>query len=223
MGRAHRRDRHPVRRCEPQRAVRRSGAARKQTRSGMPLGHGGVVGGTEYHMASRQGEGRILTLDGGVIGIGDGRRRRVRMRRARRDDRTLFTGLIHVGPEQRPVGRHGEPPPRSSPESIRSFGVDMGRPEDRTPPRLDRKSIDFDARVDEGVFAEERGDQVPVPFSFDTTRPLGQPGPLLVDSHQRSHSRSRSKAHRAKPLFNGQIKGIGPRYCPSLEDKIMRF
>ena len=60
---------------------------------------------------------------------------------------TFLNGLIHVGPEQRPAGRHGEPPSRELAESIRSFGFEMGRLKTGTPPRLDRRSIDFEARV----------------------------------------------------------------------------
>jgi tRNA uridine 5-carboxymethylaminomethyl modification enzyme len=136
---------------------------------------------------------------------------------------TFLNGLIHVGPEQRPAGRHGEPPSRALAESIRSFGFEMGRLKTGTPPRLDRKTIDFDARVGEGVFAEEPGDAVPVPFSFDTTRALrNQVRCWLI--HTNDRVRDLVRTHIAEsPLFNGQIQGIGPRYCPSLEDKIMRF
>jgi tRNA uridine 5-carboxymethylaminomethyl modification enzyme len=136
---------------------------------------------------------------------------------------TFLNGLIHVGPEQRPAGRHGEPPSRELSESIRSFGFEMGRLKTGTPPRLDRKTIDFDARVRDGVFAEEPGDAVPVPFSFDTTRALrNQVRCWLI--HTNDRVRDLVRAHIAQsPLFNGQIQGIGPRYCPSLEDKIMRF
>src|SRR6476469_3918129 len=81
---------------------------------------------------------------------------------------TFLNGLIHVGPEQRPAGRHGEPPSCDLAESIRSFGFEMGRLKTGTPPRLDRKTIDCDARVRQVVFVEEPGDAVPVPFSFDT-------------------------------------------------------
>jgi tRNA uridine 5-carboxymethylaminomethyl modification enzyme len=136
---------------------------------------------------------------------------------------TFLNGLIHVGPEQRPAGRHGEPPSRDLAESIRSFGFEMGRLKTGTPPRLDRKSIDFDAQVRDGVFVEEPGDVVPVPFSFDTTTPLrNQVRCWLIHTNDRIRDLVRSNIERS-PLFNGQIQGIGPRYCPSLEDKIMRF
>ena len=136
---------------------------------------------------------------------------------------TFLNGLIHVGAEQRPAGRHGEPPSRELSESIRSFGFEMGRLKTGTPPRLDRKSIDFDARVRDGVFAEEPGDAIPVPFSFDTTEPLrNQARCWLVHTNDRVRNLVRDNIAQS-PLFNGQIQGIGPRYCPSLEDKIMRF
>jgi tRNA uridine 5-carboxymethylaminomethyl modification enzyme len=136
---------------------------------------------------------------------------------------TFLNGLIHVGPEQRPAGRHGEPPSRELSHSIRSFGFEMGRLKTGTPPRLDRASIDFGARVAEGVFAEEPGDAVPVPFSFDTTSSLrNQVRCWLIHTNDRVRDLVRDNIAQS-PLFNGQIQGIGPRYCPSLEDKIMRF
>ena len=136
---------------------------------------------------------------------------------------TFLNGLIHVGAEQRPAGRHGEPPSRELSESIRSFGFEMGRLKTGTPPRLHRTSIDFDARVREGVFAEEPGDAIPVPFSFDTTEPLrNQVRCWLIHTNDRVRDLVRDNIAQS-PLFNGQIQGIGPRYCPSLEDKIMRF
>ena len=136
---------------------------------------------------------------------------------------TFLNGLVHVGLEQRPAGRHGEPPSRELADSIRSFGFEMGRLKTGTPPRLDRRSIDFAGRVEAGVFVEEAGDPVPVPFSFSTA---GPPRNLarcwLLYTNDRVRDLVRGAIDRS-PLFNGQIKGIGPRYCPSLEDKIMRF
>jgi tRNA uridine 5-carboxymethylaminomethyl modification enzyme len=167
--------------------------------------------------------GRIRTRDGHVAGIameeGDAFECDVLVVTTG----TFLNGLVHVGPEQRPAGRHGEPPSCDLSESIRAFGFEMGRLKTGTPPRLDRKSIDFDARVREGVFAEEPGDNVPVPFSFDTTEPLrNRVRCWLIHTNNRVRDLVRSNISRS-PLFNGQIQGIGPRYCPSLEDKIMRF
>src|SRR5687767_320350 len=136
---------------------------------------------------------------------------------------TFLNGLIHVGDEQRPAGRHGEPPSRALAESIRSCGFTMGRLKTGTPPRLHRRSIDFDACVTRGLFVEERGDDVPVPFSFETaTRLSNRARCWLLYTNDRVSDLVRGSIGKS-PLYNGQISGIGPRYCPSLEDKIMRF
>ena len=130
---------------------------------------------------------------------------------------TFLNGLVHIGPEQRPSGRAGEPPSRDLAESIKSIGFTWGRLKTGTPPRLDRKSIDFSA------FAVERGDDPPVPFSFTTERiNRDQIHCYLLHTTDRVHDLVRDHIG-ASPLFNGQISGIGPRYCPSLEDKVMRF
>ena len=136
---------------------------------------------------------------------------------------TFLNGLIHVGREQRPAGRHGEPPSRALAESIRGLGFETGRLKTGTPPRLDRKSIDFAACVGSGVFVEESGDQNPVAFSYRTDRRLeNRAGCWLLHTSERVRTLVRDHIDQS-PLFNGQIRGIGPRYCPSLEDKIMRF
>ena len=136
---------------------------------------------------------------------------------------TFLNGLIHVGDEQRPAGRHGEPPSHRLAESIRSRGFAMGRLKTGTPPRLHRNSIDFDACVNAGLFVEERGDDVPVPFSFETaTRLSNRARCWLLYTNDRVSDLVRGSIGKS-PLYNGQISGIGPRYCPSLEDKIMRF
>ena len=136
---------------------------------------------------------------------------------------TFLNGLIHVGPEQRPAGRHGEPPSCELAESIKSLGFEAGRLKTGTPPRLHRDSIDFAGAVQAGVFTEEAGDASPVPFSFSTATPLrNQIRCWLLHTNERVRELVRGNIDRS-PLYNGQIQGIGPRYCPSLEDKIMRF
>ena len=136
---------------------------------------------------------------------------------------TFLNGLIHVGLEQRPAGRHGEPPSRSLAESLRSRGFECGRLKTGTPPRLHRDSIDFDRAVTNGIFAQEAGDAEPTAFSFLTGERLrNQVSCWLTHTPPRVHELVRRHIDQS-PLFNGQIHGIGPRYCPSLEDKIMRF
>ena len=130
---------------------------------------------------------------------------------------TFLNGLVHVGTDQRPSGRAGEPPSRDLAESLKSFGFSWGRLKTGTPPRLHRRSIDFSR------FQEERGDLPPVPFSFLTTAiERDQISCYLVHTSEHVHALVREHIHES-PLYNGQIAGIGPRYCPSLEDKIMRF
>jgi tRNA uridine 5-carboxymethylaminomethyl modification enzyme len=167
--------------------------------------------------------GRLLTIGGRVAGVsmedGDAHTASAVIVTTG----TFLNGLIHIGREQRPAGRHGEPPSRDLAESIRSFGFEMGRLKTGTPPRLDRNSIDFDGGAARGDFVEEKGDTDPVPFSFTTTRSLrNRASCWLLHTNDRVRDLVRGAIHQS-PLFNGQIQGIGPRYCPSLEDKIMRF
>jgi tRNA uridine 5-carboxymethylaminomethyl modification enzyme len=161
--------------------------------------------------------GRVLVQDGAVVGLefedGDA----VGCRALVVTTGTFLNGLVHIGDEQRPAGRAGEPPTHALAESLRAFGFEMGRLKTGTPPRLDRRSIDFSR------FPEERGDDPIVPFSFLTPEgPRHQIACHIVHTNDAVRDLVRSNVHRS-PLFNGQISGIGPRYCPSLEDKIVRF
>ena len=136
---------------------------------------------------------------------------------------TFLNGVIHEGSEQRPAGRHGEPPSSGLAASIRALGFEVGRLKTGTPPRLDRRSIDFAAHVQSGTFVEERGDAQPTPFSYRTRRALrNQISCWLLHTNDRVRDLVRENIEES-PLYNGQIRGTGPRYCPSLEDKIMRF
>lgn len=130
---------------------------------------------------------------------------------------TFLNGLVHVGDRRTPAGRAGEPPSQRLAESLKGLGLPWGRLKTGTPPRLDRGSIDFSR------FEEARGDEEPVPFSFLTGR-IERPQIVCHRLHttERVHDVVRAAIDRS-PLYNGQIEGIGPRYCPSLEDKVMRF
>ena len=130
---------------------------------------------------------------------------------------TFLNGIIHIGPEQHAAGRVGEPPARALAESLKALNFRWGRLKTGTPPRVHRSSIDFTQ------LSIERGDQDPVPFSFMTKSLEGnQINCYLAHTNERVHSLVRQNLNKS-PLFNGQIQGIGPRYCPSLEDKIVRF
>ena len=130
---------------------------------------------------------------------------------------TFLNGLVHVGATRTPSGRAGEPPSRHLAESLKELGLPWGRLKTGTPPRLHRRSIDF-KRLEEAF-----GDEVPVPFSFMTSG-IDRRQIVCHQMHttEQVHEIVRANIHRS-PLYNGQIEGIGPRYCPSLEDKVMRF
>src|SRR5690348_753253 len=115
--------------------------------------------------------GRILVEHGRVAGLAMEDGDRIECQALVITTGTFLNGLIHIGPEQRPAGRHGEPPSGELAESIRGIGFEMGRLKTGTPPRLHRASIDFDACVTDGTFLAETGDRSPVPFSFTTLEP----------------------------------------------------
>ena len=167
--------------------------------------------------------GRILLDAGRICGLALEDGRTFRCRSLVITTGTFLNGLVHIGREQRPSGRAGEPPSQDLAESIKSMGFKWGRLKTGTPPRLARQSIDFDDGVSRGVFHVEHGDDKPLPFSFVADRlPVNSAVCHLLHTTDRVHGLVRSNIDRS-PLFNGQIAGIGPRYCPSLEDKVMRF
>ena len=130
---------------------------------------------------------------------------------------TFLNGLIHCGENQYPAGRSGEPPSVLLGEALRRLGFEVGRLKTGTPPRLDARTIDFSR------FQVQAGDPVPTPFSF-RTKAITQPQTVcwITYTNAETHRAIRENVHRA-PLYSGQIKGIGPRYCPSIEDKIVKF
>jgi len=161
--------------------------------------------------------GRIVTTDGRVSGLAFEDGRTVGCHSLVITTGTFLNGLVHVGDEQHPAGRAGEPPTRQLADSLRDLGLVMGRLKTGTPPRLDRRSIDFSR------FEVQRGDEVVVPFSFvSAAAPRNRINCHIVHTTGRVHDVVRQNIDRS-PLYNGRISGIGPRYCPSLEDKVMRF
>jgi tRNA uridine 5-carboxymethylaminomethyl modification enzyme len=167
--------------------------------------------------------GRILVDAGRVVGLAMEEGDAYGCRALVVTTGTFLNGLVHIGPEQHPAGRAGEPPSRELAESLKAIGFTWGRLKTGTPPRLDRESIDFERCVADGRFRVERGDAPPVPFSF-LSAPIEreQIACHLLHTNDRVREIVGANIDRS-PLFNGQIRGIGPRYCPSLEDKIVRF
>ena len=130
---------------------------------------------------------------------------------------TFLNGLMHIGRERHAGGRMGAPASTRLAESLKAFGFTWGRLKTGTPPRLHRNSIDFDR------LCVARGDKEPVAFSFMTNRiERSQINCHSLSTNERVHELVRQHIDES-PLFNGQIRGIGPRYCPSLEDKVVRF
>ncbi|MGA7328821.1 MAG: tRNA uridine-5-carboxymethylaminomethyl(34) synthesis enzyme MnmG [Rhodomicrobium sp.] len=130
---------------------------------------------------------------------------------------TFLRGVIHVGEKSIPAGRAGEAPAIRLGERLYSLGLRMGRLKTGTPARLDGRTIDYS-----GLEAQP-GDERPVPFSFLTpeiTAP--QIACHITYTSQETHAIITANIHRA-PMYSGQIESIGPRYCPSIEDKVVRF
>lgn len=130
---------------------------------------------------------------------------------------TFMRGLIHVGLTNYPGGRAGDLPSVGLSDQLRELGFAVGRLKTGTPARLDGRTIDF-PRLE-----PQHGDDPPVPFSFSTER-IDQPQVpcYIAYTNPRSHEIIRSGLDRS-PLYAGVIEGIGPRYCPSIEDKVVRF
>ena len=130
---------------------------------------------------------------------------------------TFLNGLIHCGEQTYPAGRSGEPPSQLLGESLKLMGLRGCRLKTGTPPRLDGRSIDWTK------FAQQPGDVDPTPFSFRTKKiPQKQVPCYIAFTTPETHRIIAENVHRS-PMYSGQIKSIGPRYCPSIEDKIVKF
>jgi tRNA uridine 5-carboxymethylaminomethyl modification enzyme len=130
---------------------------------------------------------------------------------------TFLKGLIHVGLESHPAGRAGEFPSVGLSDSLRDVGLKLGRLKTGTPPRLDARSIDFSSTE------PQYGDDKPEPFSYSTHEITNPQLPCYITyTNERTHKIINDGLDRS-PLYSGKIKGIGPRYCPSIEDKVVRF
>jgi tRNA uridine 5-carboxymethylaminomethyl modification enzyme len=130
---------------------------------------------------------------------------------------TFLNGLVHTGRRTYTAGRAGEPASLELAQSLRRLGFTVGRLKTGTPPRLDGRTIEWEQ------FEPQPADERPVPFSFSTeTIPQPQINCYIGYTNETVHDAIRANIHQS-PLFSGQIKGIGPRYCPSIEDKVVKF
>ncbi len=130
---------------------------------------------------------------------------------------TFLNGLIHIGLTSFPAGRAGDPPAKLLAENLKELGFPVGRLKTGTPPRLNAATIDWAA------LEAQRGDENPVPFSVDTDSISREQLPCHITyTNSRTHGIIMGAMDRS-PLYSGVIEGVGPRYCPSIEDKVVRF
>jgi tRNA uridine 5-carboxymethylaminomethyl modification enzyme len=130
---------------------------------------------------------------------------------------TFLQGLIHIGKKQFPAGRIGEAPSEKASGSLRNLGFTLGRLKTGTPPRICSQSIDFSGLL------VQLGDEDPTPFSYSTRKiSIDQIPCYLTYTNDKTHDVIRGNLSDS-PLYSGIIKGTGPRYCPSIEDKVVKF
>ncbi|HEX9613878.1 MAG TPA: tRNA uridine-5-carboxymethylaminomethyl(34) synthesis enzyme MnmG [Bacteroidota bacterium] len=130
---------------------------------------------------------------------------------------TFMRAIMHTGLTNRPGGRYGEPASSGITEQLESLGFVSGRLKTGTPPRVDLKTIDLTRTL------EQPSDDPPAPFSFQTERITNRQIPMYLTRTSPETHRVLRKGFERSPMFTGRIKGIGPRYCPSIEDKVNRF
>lgn len=159
----------------------------------------------------------LLVKDGTAIGVRTATEREYFGQTVVVTTGTFMRGLIHVGKENFIGGRRGEPPSIGLSDSLREHGFEVVRFKTGTPCRLRDRSINYDA------CEEQKGDLDPEPFSFRTKHlELEQMSCWLTYTNARTHDIIRKNLHLS-PLYAGRIQGIGPRYCPSIEDKVVKF
>lgn len=163
----------------------------------------------------------LLVENGEVVGIKTNLKNIYKASKVIITSGTFLRGLIHVGETKQIGGRYGEQSSENLSTSLRELGLELGRLKTGTCPRVDSSSIDF------SVMEMQDGDEIPTPFSFRVDREhfaktKKQLPCYITYTNETTHQIIESNFYRA-PLFTGQIEGLGPRYCPSVEDKINRF
>jgi tRNA uridine 5-carboxymethylaminomethyl modification enzyme len=159
----------------------------------------------------------LIVEDGTVAGIVTSSGERIGAGAVVLTTGTFLRGLIHIGEKKIPAGRFGEAPSVGLGERLYGLGLRMGRLKTGTPPRLDGRSIDYSA------LQVQHGDAPPVPFSF-LTKAITTPQTVCHITHTTEATHSIIETNLARsPMYSGDIQSVGPRYCPSIEDKIVRF
>jgi tRNA uridine 5-carboxymethylaminomethyl modification enzyme len=159
----------------------------------------------------------LLSEDGRIVGVELQDSRRIAAKAVIVATGTFLNGTIHTGKQTYSAGRSGEPASIELAESLKSLGFPVGRLKTGTPPRLDGRTIDWSA------FEVQEPDENPVAFSFATEK-IEQPqlNCFIGYTNDRLHQKISENIDQS-PLYSGKIKGIGPRYCPSIEDKVVKF
>jgi tRNA uridine 5-carboxymethylaminomethyl modification enzyme len=165
-----------------------------------------------------EGAVQALILDGGIVqGVETKDGRYIRSGAVVLTTGTFLNGLIHIGTEKIPAGRVGEPPATGLSAQLKAAGLALGRLKTGTPARLDARSIAWER------LEEQKGDEETVPFSLLTTAiPSPQVSCHITQTTEETHRIIAANIHLS-PMYSGQIESVGPRYCPSIEDKIVRF
>lgn len=160
----------------------------------------------------------LVVKDGRVMGVKTGMGLEIPAKTVILTNGTFLNGLIHIGEKRFGGGRAGERASGGLTEQLQSFGFESGRMKTGTPPRMDGRSLDFDRMT------EQEGDANPSKFSYlDSTAPLKkQRSCYIVHTNKKVHE-VLATGFEKSPMFQGRIQGLGPRYCPSIEDKIVRF
>ncbi len=166
------------------------------------------------------GEGtvdRLLTHAGAITGVVTDRGDHIQAKAVILTSGTFLKGLIHIGLNHFPAGRAGEASAEHLSDCMRDLGFEVGRLKTGTPPRLDGATIDF------SVMVPQPGDDPPPPFSYRTDRIENRQLPChLTHTSRATHELIQRNLDRS-PLYSGIIESVGPRYCPSIEDKVVRF
>jgi tRNA uridine 5-carboxymethylaminomethyl modification enzyme len=167
----------------------------------------------EVGALSIEGEGADRRVRGVILGDG----RQLTARTVVVTTGTFLNGLAHVGENTYSCGRNGEPPAQALGNQLRASGLRWTRLKTGTPPRLDGRTIDW------AEFEPQEGDKEPTPFSFLTDRIEREQIKCYIAYTSDNTKRVIQEAITRSPLYSGQIEGIGPRYCPSIEDKFVKF
>jgi tRNA uridine 5-carboxymethylaminomethyl modification enzyme len=212
-----------VEECRGLKPTPKNGGAVNGTPEGVPLQSAGAEctrgGVEEAAVSSLTTDNRQLATSSIVRGVKLRDGRTVSAQAVIITTGTFLNGLIHCGEQQYPAGRSGEPNAVLLGESLKALGLRGCRLKTGTPPRLDGRSIDW------SKFKVQPGDDDPTPFSFRTRRVAHHDKQVpcyIAFTTPETHRIIRENVHRS-PMYSGQIQSIGPRYCPSIEDKIVKF